>query len=146
MCRAKLLSRSDAEDATQETFVRGFSGLGRLQSDAAIGGWLRQIARNVCVDMIRRNAVRRSKSIDHIEPPVGVDEHIEIPGEENRLMRFVCALPEPQREIIMLHYYENMTYDEIAQWLGVARSTVNDRLSKARQTLRTQLSAAEYSS
>ena len=54
-------------------------------------------------------------------------------------MRLVNALPDPLREIVLLHYYENMTYDQMAEWLDVARSTVNDRLSKARDMLKRQI-------
>ncbi len=56
-----------------------------------------------------------------------------------QMEQLVHALPETLREIVLLHYYERMTYDQMATWLNVARSTVNERLSKARQLLRQQL-------
>jgi RNA polymerase sigma-70 factor, ECF subfamily len=104
-----------------------------------MGGWLRQIAHNVCVDTIRRQKVRQTS-------PVNLDEVAGVAtestgGRESRehLVRLVHALPESLREIVLLHYYDNMTYDQMAAWLNVARSTVNDRLSKARQLLKQQL-------
>ncbi len=59
--------------------------------------------------------------------------------EREHVMHHIHALPEELREIILLHYYEQLTYDQMAQWLGVARSTVSERLLKARQLLREQL-------
>ena len=59
------------------------------------------------------------------------------------MIGLVHALPPQLRETILLHYYEDMTYDEIANWLGVARSTVNERLSKARKLLRLKLLSQE---
>jgi RNA polymerase sigma-70 factor, ECF subfamily len=139
LCHSRLLSAADAEDATQETFVRALGCLHELRSPAAMGGWLRQIAHNVCVDTIRRQRVRQTS-------PVNLNEVAGVPleaacGRESReqLVRLVHALPESLREIILLHYYESMTYDQMATWLNVARSTVNERLCKARQLLKKQL-------
>lgn len=138
-CHSRLISPADAEDATQETFVRALARLHELRSPAAMGGWLRQIAHHVCVDTIRRQRVRQTS-------PANLDEVAGIPSEaacaresREQLVRLVHSLPESLREIILLHYYESMTYDQMAIWLNVARSTVNDRLSKARSLLKKQL-------
>ncbi len=128
----------DAEDATQETFVRALSRVHELRVAAAMGGWLRQIAHNVCVDILRRQKVRQTL-------PTNLDEVPGVPtdpsGRETRehVVQLVHALPDSLREIVLLHYYENMTYDQMAEWLNIARSTVNDRLGKARQLLKKQL-------
>lgn len=142
-CQAKLISPLDAEDATQETFLRGCSRIHELRSPDAIGAWLRGIAANVCVDAIRRNQVRKtsSSSVEEIaqavtdSPRAGAEKH----DQQHHLIGLIHRLPEPLREAILLHYYQEMTYDEIAQWLGVARSTVNERLSKARSLLKREL-------
>ena len=63
--------------------------------------------------------------------------------EREQLAVLIADLPEDQREALLLYYYQEMSYDEMAQWLGVARSTVNDRLSKARRQLKRKLLAAE---
>jgi len=138
-CHSRLISPIDAEDATQETFVRALGRIHELRVTAAMGGWLRQIAHNVCVDMIRRQKVRQTSPANLNE--VAGDSTESISGRESRehLIQLVHALPESLREIVLLHYYDNMTYDQMAAWLNVARSTVNDRLSKARQLLKQQL-------
>lgn len=144
LCRSRLFSKADAEDATQETFVRGIAGIDELQTDAAVGGWLRKIARNVCVDTIRRNHTRRTSSVD-LQAVSTTDKQDLTADRDQRehLMGLIDSLPQSHREIILLHYYESMTYDEMATWLNVARSTVNERLSKARHTLKVQLSTTE---
>ncbi|MCA9138906.1 MAG: RNA polymerase sigma factor [Planctomycetales bacterium] len=143
-CQSKLISAADSEDATQETFLRAFSKLHELKVSAAMAGWLRQIARNVCVDMIRRQQVRRTAHAD-VQMVCDVNTSDGVGNRETReqLMRLIAELPEGHREVILLHYYDNMTYDDIAAWLGVARSTVNERLSRARHTLRIGLAKAE---
>jgi RNA polymerase sigma-70 factor (ECF subfamily) len=55
------------------------------------------------------------------------------------IVQQVAAIPEDLREVVLLRYYEDLTYDEMARWLGVARATVNERLAKARALLRIRL-------
>ncbi len=140
-CQAKLISRADAEDATQETFMRGYLRVSELKSSDAIGRWLRGIAHHVCVDLIRRNRVRTASS--KVEDVSGSEddpgEHVGQHDQQDHLIGLIHELPETLREAVLLHYYNEMTYDEIADWLDVARSTVNERLSKARNQLKKQL-------
>jgi RNA polymerase sigma-70 factor (ECF subfamily) len=144
LCQSRLMSAADAEDAAQETFVRGLARIGELRSAEALGGWLRQIAHNVCIDMIRRQKVRQTSATDvHRVPDDHVTETTAKRDEREHLLGLIGELPEPLREIILLHYYDNMTYDEMATWLDVARSTVNERLSKARHLLKTRLVSTE---
>jgi RNA polymerase sigma factor (sigma-70 family) len=140
LCQSKLRSSADAEDATQETFLRGIARMHELRSPDAIGAWLRGIAHHVCVDVIRRSEVRKASNHDVANlPAAGIDEQIARGDEQAFLIGLVNDLPEQFRETVLLHYYEDMTYDEIANWLGVARSTVNERLSKARRLLKNEL-------
>lgn len=144
LCQSQLISPADAEDATQETFVRGLAGIGELRDKEAMGSWLRKIAHHVCVDMIRRKQVRQTSAADvqTVAESAGGDDPA-ADDEREYLIGLIHALPDALREIILLHYYEQMTYDEMAKWLCVARSTVNERLSKARQRLKQQLTSTE---
>ncbi|MEM1067937.1 MAG: RNA polymerase sigma factor [Planctomycetota bacterium] len=139
LCRSKLRCASDAEDAVQETFLRAIRGVHTLRTPDAMGGWLRSTASHVCVDVLRR------KHCDVYEPRemMEVAEPTHDHETEDELVALIHQLPELLREPILLHYYEDMTYDQIAQWIGVARSTVNERLSKARHQLRRQLISQE---
>ena len=141
LCQSKLISRADAEDATQETFSRALPRIAEVRQPNALGAWLRAIARHVCVDLIRRNTRRKTEPIELFPVATRADSH----GDDDRehLAVLIAQLPEDQREALLLYYYQSMSYDEMAQWLGVARSTVNDRLSKARQQLKRKLLATE---
>ncbi|MEL6104585.1 MAG: RNA polymerase sigma factor [Planctomycetota bacterium] len=139
LCQAKLISRVDAEDATQETFSRALPRLDEVRNPSALGGWLRAIAQHVCVDLIRRNCRRKTEPID-LFPVVASSESSE---EREQLAALIAELPDDLREALLLYYYQDMSYDEMAAWLGVARSTVNDRLSRARQQLKRRLLTSE---
>lgn len=133
------MSLADAEDATQETFVRALGRIHELRVSAAVGGWLRQIAHNVCIDTIRRQRVRRTTPTD-LNTVAGSPSDSDVHRDSREhMLQLVHSLPEALREIVLLHYYDSMTYDQMAEWLNVARSTVNERLSKARHLLKQQL-------
>ena len=142
LCQARLRCRADAEDAAQETFTRGLQRLENLRSHEAVGAWLRGIAHHVCVDVIRRNRVRQSTNGNIADVPAAGDNVVGR-DEQAYLIGLIHDLPQQYRETVLLHYYEDMTYDEIASWLGVARSTVNERLSKARSLLKHKLLSQE---
>ncbi len=132
------MSRCDAEDATQETFIRGLRQVRELRSTDAMGGWLRSIARNVCVDIIRRNTVRQTTA-NRVELLPDKSNAPDSTDQAQQLTALIAQLPEPLREVVLLHYFDQKTYDEMAEWLGVARSTVNDRLSRARNMLKNMM-------
>ena len=144
-CHSRLISPIDAEDATQETFFRALTRIHELRSPAAMGGWLRQISHHVCIDMIRRQKVRQTSPADFDEIAGVTAESVGHHEHREHVVRLVHALPESLREIVLLHYYDDLTYDQMATWLNVARSTVNERLSKARQLLKQQLAAENAS-
>lgn len=141
LCQSRLRLAADAEDAAQETFLRGFRQIEELRDEQALGAWLRRIASNVCVDFVRRGKVRETSPMD-VESVASGEQRVD--EDRNEVLRgLVADLPEPLAEIILLHYYDEMTYDQIAEWLGIARSTVNERLGKARKLLKQQLTLME---
>jgi RNA polymerase sigma-70 factor, ECF subfamily len=143
LCQATLRSRADAEDAAQETFVRGLGQLEQVRSPQAIGAWFRGIARHVCVDTIRRDRIRQTPAGMVDDLPDATENAAVTRDEQEFLVGLIHELPETLREVVLLHYYENLTYDEMANWLGVARSTVNERLSKARALLKGKIQSPE---
>jgi RNA polymerase sigma-70 factor (ECF subfamily) len=143
MCQSRVCS-SDADDLVQDVFLRGYARLSTLSNPDQFGSWLRGIAHNICVDWCR-DRVRQKQAMG------SVHQHVELAGiadgvggtlaEDERaiVIQQVAAIPEDLREVVLLRYYDNLTYDEMAQWLGVARATVNERLAKARALLRIRL-------
>jgi len=151
VCHARIARRDVAEDLAQEALLRGLEGLATLKSPESFGPWLRGIAAHVCQVWGRSSAARDAAfardgsngyahAIATLQSPVGFD--LEKREETDRLLDRVHALPEEQREVILLYYYDDMTYDELANVLGVSKATVNTRLAKARDALRRQLTPA----
>lgn len=150
LCAARLASFADAEDATQEALLRGYLELAQLQNGDLFGPWMRTIATRVCADRLRAPRRHREVSIGagsdfhshaglRANGLVVATEPAETREERDRLMGYVAELPEEIREVLLLHYFEEMTYDELAEWLGVARATVNERLARGREMLRRRL-------
>ncbi|MEW4490276.1 sigma-70 family RNA polymerase sigma factor [Thalassoglobus sp. JC818] len=152
ICRAKIGHHHVAEDLAQETLIRGFADLGRLAHPEKFGSWLRSIASHVCTDWQRSTAAKR-RAINGIQAN-GLSRGRSVGGSNNspqiqaedeeqreRLEEAIDQLPEDLREPLMLFYYDEMTYEEIAALVGVSRATVNTRLTKARHQLACQLAS-----
>jgi RNA polymerase sigma factor (sigma-70 family) len=149
MCHAKVGRAPEAEDLAQETLLRGYRALRSLADQEKFGSWLCGIAVHACLDWL--------KSKDRTQIPfsvLGPDRRAEdvasvatesdgfaLDREEElqQLMAEVEALPEDYREVLMLYYYEDVTYRDLAQLLGVSAATINARLTKARAMLRERL-------
>ncbi len=143
-CHARLPQLSDAEDAAQETLIRALTHLSELRSVDQFAPWLRGIAMNVCRDFWRQR--QRTPPCSELgqngiefASTMSVSEQLESQDERAEVWRAIGQLDESLREVILLHYFDQLTYDQMAAWLGVARATVQERLTKARQRLRFQL-------
>jgi RNA polymerase sigma-70 factor (ECF subfamily) len=140
-------SDDEARDVTQEAFLKAFRGLSSFKKEARFSSWLYQIALNLCRDRARRRRGRPMVSIDELdEGGVALVEQsksaLQVLEEEDlgRLVaRAVAALPEEQREVVVLKEYEGLTFLEIAQILGVPVSTVKTRLYRALDQLKIRL-------
>jgi RNA polymerase sigma-70 factor (ECF subfamily) len=141
---------ADAEDLTQETFVRAHLRLDSLRDPQALQGWLYRIATHVCVDHLRRR--RPDASIDEeggSEQAVGAASvGAEFPREiEQREMsacvqRYLDFLPDTYRAVILLHDAHALTAPEIAALLGASVGSVKIRLHRARRRLQRLLDEA----
>lgn len=148
-CHAKVRSGPAAEDLAQEALLRGYRGLSSLAEPESFGCWLHGIALRVCLDWLKRKEHQQvgfaSAGIDGdalIEPGEPPLDRLARQEQLQSLVREVEALPDECREVIMLYYYDDVTYQEIGDALGVSAATVNARLTKARNLLRQRLSGA----
>ena len=135
---------SEIDDLRQEVYVRVYeAALERIPDRPK--QFVFATARNLLIDRVRQGNVVPIEAASDLEAlEVAADapgpEHIAIARDDLRhLQSAIDRLPPRAREVILLRYYENLTYDEMAQWLGVARATVNERLAKARALLRIRL-------
>ena len=134
-----LGNAADAEDAAQETFVRAYVRLGSYQPGGRFGAWLLAITSHWCIDHLRR---RRPLSLESMETTLSIPATGELPESlalhaERRMevREWLARLPEPYRLVLVLRYWHDLTYAEIAETIGQPVSTVRMRLFRARQYL-----------
>src|SRR5215213_4745192 len=146
VCHARVGRAAAAEDLAQETLLRGLRALPTLAGPEKFGPWLCGIASRTCLDWLKR-AERSEVSLAAAEDgearfaAAGGDAatRAEHADDIDRLMGEVERLPGPLREVLMLYYYEDCTYQDLAERLGVSAATINARLTQARMTLRARL-------
>jgi len=141
-------SEEEARDLSQETFLRAYRALKAFKGEARFSSWLYQVALNVCRDRMRRKRGRSFVSLDELDeagqslPAFTGPSALEI-AERNDVARAVsaavAALPEEQREVIVLKEYQGLTFLEIAEILGLPMSTVKTRLYRGLGQLRERL-------
>jgi RNA polymerase sigma-70 factor (ECF subfamily) len=134
-----LGSAGEAEDAAQETFVRIYTKLHTYQPDRKLSSWIFSIASHYCIDRLRRRGHASWLSLDE-DPLVTVlpsgerDPEDEVMREEVRdeIQGLVEQLPPAYRAPLILRYWQDMSYQEIADVLGLSVQAVKSRLHRAR--------------
>src|SRR5262245_26104252 len=148
LCHART-GRAAAEDLAQEALLRGYRALNSLAEPDKFGAWLCGIAHRVCLDWLKSkdrtqvpfSVLARDHRPEDVLPDAAAEPELDRRDEVQRLMTEVEALPEECREVVMLYYYGDVTYRDLAQALGVSPATVNARLTRARALLRERLSS-----
>ena len=146
---AVLRSHHDAEDATQETFLRVLRYSRKLGGVEDHKTWLARIAWRVAVDRSKQRGRKREIALDDPEKPLSEPASAESPADETVqgvqvgtvLQRFIAALPEKLREPLVLSTIEEMSPREAAATLGINEAAVRSRVFRARQILREKLEA-----
>ncbi len=141
----------EAEDLTQEAFVKAFRALQNFNDEFAFSTWLMKIATNNCIDLLRKNKLR-TMSID--EPIQYKDEKVRFqlpdrePTPEKQVLRSERAgiinraiegLPERYRTVIVLRHRQEKSYEEISEELNLPLGTVKARIFRAREMLNKKL-------
>ena len=122
-----------AEDAVQETFLKAYRGLHEFRAQSSEKTWLMRIAVNVCRDMQRGRWFRH---IDRrVTPEMLPDPLVQPDGRDIDLTLTVMQLPDKLKEVVILYFYQSMSVEEIAGALGLAQSSVSNRLKRAKEKL-----------
>jgi RNA polymerase sigma factor (sigma-70 family) len=144
-CRRALPTREDAEDATMEVFTKLRGKLGQYDMTRSFTAWLYKVAANHCWDTLRRRKIRQDKETDDLEnvplehpDPNQLDRLIEERTSEE-VRKALEKLGARARMALVMRYYSDMSYDEIAEGLGVRRAFVGVVLLRARHELRQAL-------
>ena len=141
-------NHDEARDLSQEAFLKAYRALGTFKQEARFSSWLYQIAINATRDRLRRRRRRTDLSLDDVEERGETALRDAGPSaldliESNDLSRLVAAamaaLPEEQREVVILKEYQGLTFPEIAETLDVPLSTVKTRLYRGLGQLRVRL-------
>jgi len=136
----RMLSPDEADDATQDVFIRAWQKLGTFRGDSAFGTWLHRIAVNVCLGRRAQLGLARER----YHPDDAPLAHAAHPGSGSELDRMdfeaaVQQLPDGARQVFVLHDVEGYRHEEIAEMLGTVTGTSKSQLHRARMALRRHL-------
>jgi RNA polymerase sigma-70 factor (ECF subfamily) len=148
LCLRLLRTEAEAAEVAQETFLRAYQHLGRYDESKPFDLWVLAIARNLCLDLLRRRSRVRTQDVDemHDSLPSGERSQEEgvIAAEEHRsLESALSTLGTDDREVLALYYVQKRTTKEIALVMGVAPGTIMARLFRAREKLRRQMTTED---
>jgi RNA polymerase sigma-70 factor (ECF subfamily) len=141
---------NEAEDAAQEAFLRAYRKLGSYDPERKFSTWLLSIASHHCIDRLRRRRLTWISLEDEDLPPAALISHQ--PGPERHALQserdgairtLLDTLPADYRAVVVFHYWQDMSYEEIAQATDSTVSAVKSRLFRARRMLSQQLQVAE---
>ena len=142
LCARMLGDPTEAEDAAQEVFVRAYTQLKSYTPGRKFSTWILSIASHYCIDMLRRRkpsvdleTIAFWKQSDQPEP-----EERALTGEvRDEVRELLNKLPDKYRGVTILRYWNDLSYDEIAQATGLSVATVKTRLFRARELLAKEL-------
>ena len=135
-----------AQELTQETFLRCYQFLKSYDQERKFSTWLYTVARNLCIDELKRRRSAREVPLDDVLPAIdardvegAVDRNAQlqcISREENfKLLEALQELPPAARTVLLLHYFQGLSYQEIGETLGLPVSTVKIRIFRAKKIL-----------
>jgi RNA polymerase sigma-70 factor (ECF subfamily) len=123
-----------AQDVVQESFVKAYTKLGSLRKGSSFGPWIRKIARHEAI-RVNRNKLKKEDLKRHVEYTNAVAGDGQIDETNRRLLNAVMHLPEHQRVVVMLRYFDNHSTKMISQITGRPVGTVTMQLSRAHARL-----------
>jgi RNA polymerase sigma-70 factor, ECF subfamily len=144
-CRRTMPTREDAEDATMEVFMKLRGKLSQYDTTRSFSAWIYRVAANHCWDILRRRRIRQDKETEDVESlplehpePSQLEKLIEQRSSEE-VRKALEKMSARARMALVMRYYSDMSYDEIADALGVRRAFVGVVLLRARHELRQAL-------
>lgn len=140
-----LLGREDAEDLVQDVFLKAYVNIRSFDSDRRFSPWIYRIAHNEFVGALRRRSGERLTFFDfdtllpQLSAKGSADDVARRHELRDRLERHLSRLPDKYREPVVLYYFEELSYQEIAEALRLPVPTVGVRLNRAKALLKRQL-------
>jgi RNA polymerase sigma factor (sigma-70 family) len=119
-----------AEDAAQESFARALVNLRNLKNRNRFAPWLAAICRNAAKDMVATKA--RHISVEDLSQVTGKNND---DGNNHAIRQAIDQLPDDSKELIVLRYYNNLSYKRIASILGTSQAAINGRLTRTKRKM-----------
>ena len=141
-----IKDRQLAEDVFQEVFYKVMKNYHKFQHQSSEKTWLTRITINTCKDLLRTNWIKRVTTFSTWQEPQSDYEapfDIEKQEEYQELYQMIQKLPTKYKDVILLFYYNELSYEEISQILGIPEGTVRSRLARARTKLKKMISERE---
>lgn len=152
-----LADRAEAEDISQEVFLKAYTHFADLRHSPSAGGWLKTVTRNLCLTHLTRRRSRwklfsefdsdpdgQSTSFeDTLSEPEKTSEALQAMDRRQVLAEELARLPAPQRVALVLYHFHELSYEAIAAQLKVSLAKVKVDLHRARQTLRRRLEGSQ---
>ncbi len=135
-------SSADAEDLVQQAFLSAHRKLDQLREVEHAKGWLCAILRNVYLKSLRKQAAIGVVSLENVAE-VEEERTIQDPIDREELQSILNEMPEEFRTPVILYYFQEFSYKEIAEQLDIPLGTVMSRLSRGKQHIRQRLTARE---
>jgi RNA polymerase sigma-70 factor, ECF subfamily len=131
MALTMLRDHGRAQDVTQDVFLKLWRALPSYDGRASLSTWLYTIARNTCLSVVRLESYRRTTALASVdEPRTGSIETLDVALRES-----LARLPDTQRAIITMFYFEDRSVADVAAMLGLPEGTVKSHLHRARRAL-----------
>jgi RNA polymerase sigma factor (sigma-70 family) len=140
ICYGILGNIDDAEDAVQETFLKAFQKIGDLRTDDQFFPWIARIARNLCLDFLRR---RKNREVALSDVPDQAEQSHQDNTDYQDFQDTIRRLPDQFRLPLVLYYFDGRSTKNIAEALEISEAAVHTRLSRARKELRRLLNEKE---
>jgi RNA polymerase sigma-70 factor (ECF subfamily) len=142
LCARMLHDQDEAEDASQEVFLRAYNQLHTYQPGRRFSTWILSIASHYCIDLLRRrrpvmdlDSIAFWKASDQPEP----EETAVAAENRDEVRELLKKIPEKYRSVTILRYWQDLSYEEIAEATGLSVATVKTRLFRARELLAKEL-------
>ena len=137
LCYRYVNNHEDANDLTQEVFLKAWKAIGRFRGQSAFSTWVYRIGVNACLNFLAKRRLPTQELADALpDAGVRVDQRMESQDEARRVREAVERLPEKQRATLILKIYQELTHQEVAQVLGSTVGTVKANLFHALGNLR----------
>lgn len=137
-------NEADADEAAQDAFLAAWRGLPNFRGESKFSTWLYQLVNHAAIDLLRREKRQvAAGDIDEVDTPdtAPSPHHMAERNEQRQAVReAVLALPEEQRQVVVLRFMEELSYEEIGAALHLPTGTVKSRLNRAKAALREILS------